>query len=154
MKTVEEKLGVLSKIAAVLNGQNIIWAVGASLLLYLKGYVDDFNDIDLMVQEKDALCAKDMLTGLGLLQNVGGNKYQSNHFYVFMIDGVEVDIMGGFIVPYNGRKYECFLKKEDIREHIQVNGQSIPLDSVALWRGRYEAMGRLEKVRMIDGKSI
>ena len=45
MKSIQEKLDVLSKLAAKFNKEGIVWAVGGSLLLYFKGYVENFNDI-------------------------------------------------------------------------------------------------------------
>ena len=68
MKSKNEKLLVLSKLALEFNNQNIVWAVGASLLLYLKGYVEDFNDIDIMVADVDAIKAEKILNSFGSLQ--------------------------------------------------------------------------------------
>ena len=55
----------LARIAAALNGAGITYAVGASLLLYLRGLADGFNDIDLSVLEEDAERA------IGILQRLG-----------------------------------------------------------------------------------
>lgn len=45
----EKKLEVLCRIAHSLNRGKVLWALGGSLLLYLKGKTDTFHDIDLMV---------------------------------------------------------------------------------------------------------
>ena len=37
---------------------HVTWAVGGSLLLYFKGIVDEFHDIDLMVMAEDTKEAK------------------------------------------------------------------------------------------------
>ena len=58
MKSTKEKLSVLSKLALEFNRENVIWAVGASLLLYFKGYVKDFNDLDIMVADIDSYKAE------------------------------------------------------------------------------------------------
>ena len=46
------KLAVLGEIARALNGGDVVWAVGGSLLLYCKGKTDTFRDIDIMVWEE------------------------------------------------------------------------------------------------------
>lgn len=48
----KHKLDVLSQAAERFNAQGIIWAVGGSLLLYLKKIADSFHDIDIMVKKR------------------------------------------------------------------------------------------------------
>ena len=60
MKDIEYKLKVLTKIGTQLNEAGITWAIGASLLLYFQGITDEFNDIDIMVMEKDVLRLKEI----------------------------------------------------------------------------------------------
>ena len=150
MKSIEHKIEVLAKIAQKLNGASIKWAVGASLLLYLKGYVDQFNDIDLMVYEDDALQAKALLAELGESQRIQHNPYQSNHFYIFCVEDVEVDLMGRYIVTKDGVDHIVSLEKEDTVEFVPLHGQMIPLDSIVRWRRHYDVMGRQMKVELID----
>ena len=150
MKTIEQKLKVLLKIAALFNASDMKWAVGASLLLYLKGYVEKFNDIDLLIYEEDAPKAKELMMKIGELQKLEGNHYKANHFYVFMVDGVEVDIMGTYIVTKDGIDYEIGLEKDARIEFITMGGQFVPLDSIPMWRRHYDVMGRQAKVDLID----
>lgn len=148
---IEHKLNVLSSIAEKLNSAKLTWAVGASLLLYFKGISDSFNDIDLMVVEADAERAKSLLLDMGQMQPPKPNgNYKTPYFYEFVIDGVEVDVMGGFIIVKDGQNYDCSLTRDMIVEHIVVNGQSIPLQAVSDWRRYYKLMGREAKVAMID----
>ena len=53
-KTVKEKLKLLEKMAYHFNKENVEWALGASMLLYIKGITTEFHDIDLMVSTDDA----------------------------------------------------------------------------------------------------
>lgn len=148
---IEHKLNVLSRIAEHLNGANITWAVGASLLLYLKNISDSFNDIDLMVTVEDAERAKNILLGMGQIQPPKPNsQYKTRHFYEFVIDGVEVDLIGGFIIVNDGQEYDCSLNGDMIAGRITVNGQTVPLQAVSDWRRYYKLMGREAKVAMID----
>ena len=154
MPSKEEKLRVLAKMAGAFRQQNLIWAVGASLLLYLKGYVDDFNDIDIMVADTDAVKMENILKTMGSLQPSTRDIYETKHFSEFIIDGVDVDMMGGFAIVRDGKVYDCDLNPSQITQSVELNGQKIPLHSVALWRTYYALMGRDQKVAIIDKKGI
>lgn len=151
MEQTEHKLAVLEKIGTALNSANITWAVGASLLLYLKGIAAEFHDIDLMVAEEDISRAKELLLPLGTLNLPNPSaQYRTRHFLEFSIDGVEVDVMAGFVIVDQGREYDCSLRKDQITGHAMVNDTPIPLHAVALWREYYRLMHRDSKVAMID----
>ena len=154
MNEIEQKLEVLSKIAEQLNKENITWAIGASLLLYIKGKANYFNDIDIMVVEEDAQKLKSILSQMGDIQpsNTYG-QYKTRCFLEYVIDSVDVDVMAGFVIVNNGKDYDCSLRKEDIKEFVTINGQKIPLQSLEEWKRYYELMGRTEKVKMIDNKT-
>lgn len=154
MKTIEEKLKVLSKIAESFNKAKIHWAVGGSLLLYLKGYTDHFNDIDLLIYNDDAGRAKELMTELGQMRVLDRNSYRAEHFYIFDVDEVEVDIMGDYYVPKNGMEERIALEKDAEIEWMHLGSQLIPLDSVPMWRRHYDVMGRQGKVDMIDKMGI
>ncbi len=120
------------------------------MLLYLKGYVDIFNDIDLLIDEEDAAKAKACMDEIGQLQKLERNHYKAEHFYIFMVNGIEVDIMGTYFVEKDGVEYEIALEKDADIEFINLAGQSIPLDSIVRWRRHYDVMGRQSKVDIID----
>ncbi|MDD4079828.1 MAG: hypothetical protein PHP02_00260 [Eubacteriales bacterium] len=147
----ENKLEILSKIARELNRKNVAWAVGGSALLYFKGIVMAFRDIDVMVSEEDAEVAKAVLMPLGSLKASAPNtKYKTKHFYQFVVSGVDIDVMAGFAVINQGREYHFPLEKENIKDCAEANGIRIPLQSVEEWRRYYELMGREDKVKLID----
>ncbi|MDD2971235.1 MAG: hypothetical protein PHE02_03790 [Lachnospiraceae bacterium] len=151
MQELDKKLTVLSDIAHVLNEKNIIWAIGGSLLLYLKGKTDSFHDIDIMVYEYDVYRLKELLSPMGILAPPNPDKqYRTRHFLEFTIDDVEVDVMAGFVIVKDGNEYDCSLLPEQIAEYSKVNGEMIPLQSMEDWRNYYELMGRKNKVEMID----
>ena len=77
----DQKLKVLARIARALNEAGIVWAVGASLLLYLKGKTDSFHDIDVMVSEADVEKLKGLLLPMGILAPPNTDRqYQTKHF--------------------------------------------------------------------------
>ena len=150
-KEPEEKLKVLSAIAHVLNEAQVLWAVGGSLLLYFKGITDTFRDLDLMVAEEDAGRVRELLSGMGTqaLPNPDA-QYRTRHFLEFTIDGVEVDVLAGFVIVKDGKAYECPLLAQQVAEQICLNDEKIPLQSLTDWRRYYELMGRGEKAEKID----
>lgn len=99
---------------------------------------------------------KNVLESMGYLlpQSYDTRKYGTKCFCEFVIDGVDVDMMGGFSIIKDGTLYDCDLKKSEIVEYIRAYDQMIPLHSVALWRRYYALMGRDEKVEIIDRKGF
>lgn len=147
----EKKLNVPTKIAHGLNERNVVWAVGASMLLYLRGIVDVFHDIDLMVCESDVEKLKEQLLPMGVLAPPKPDQqYKTRHFLEFVIQGVDVDVIAGFVIVKDGRDYDCPFGPEQIEEYLQLNGETIPLQSLRDWRRYYELMGRTSKVEIID----
>ena len=153
MKTVKEKLELLEKIAYYFNKENVEWALGASMLLYFKGITTEFHDIDLMVSIDDAKKVKDILLGMGKIQESNQNQdsiYRTKIFMEFVIDDIDVDVMAGLAIIYEGKLYDCSLSKEQIVEKIKLGKELVPLQSPQLWCKYYQLMGRKEKVKMIE----
>jgi hypothetical protein len=151
MENIKNKLTVLSHIAKELNHKNVTWAIGASMLLYFKGITSEFHDIDIMVAEEDVEILKDVLSSFGNIQPLNPNvQYKTKYFLEFNVDGVDIDVMAGFIIINEGKEYYFPLKKESINDYTEVNGIKIPLQSLEEWRNYYKLMGRDEKVKMID----
>ena len=155
MREVEKKLEVLSKVARELNDNNITWAIGASLLLYIKGISSEFHDIDIMVAESDVQALKNILLSLGELQPKNPNiQYKTKQFLEFKVEGVDIDVMAGFVIVNKGRSFYFPLDKDNIMDYTEINGVKIPLQSIKEWRNYYELMGRTEKVKIIDDKFV
>ena len=150
MNDTEHKLEVLASVARRFNRENIIWAVGASLLLYLKGKTEVFHDIDIMLMEPDADRAKAILADMGVVQIPEPRaQYRTRHFWECVVDGVDIDVMAGLVIVSDGKEYDCPLRKEEIEETVRVHGQDIPLHSLSAWKHYYRLMGREDKVKMI-----
>ncbi|TNF06989.1 MAG: hypothetical protein EP317_05645, partial [Bacillota bacterium] len=114
---IDQKIKVLKKIAIEFNKAHVTWAVGASMLLYLKGIFFEVHDIDVMVIEQDVDVVKNILLNMGHLHpSVSHTKYKTNVFLEFTIDKVEVDIMAGFSIEVNDKTIDCSLKQEEIVE--------------------------------------
>lgn len=151
MESVKKKLMVLSNIARKLNQRNLTWAIGGSLLLYFKGITNEFHDIDIMVAEEDVEVLKEIMLTFGqLLPPNPKVEYKTKHFLEFNVEGVEIDVMAGFTIVNRENEYYFPLRAGSVNDFTEVNGVSIPLQSIAEWRKYYELMGRTEKVKMID----
>ena len=101
--------------------------------------------------EADAARAKEILLGLGSMNPPNPNeKYRTKHFMEFVVDGVDIDVMAGFIIVEEGTEYYCSLRQDQIADFAEVCGVKVPLQSVRLWREYYRLMGRDGKVEMID----
>lgn len=151
MESVKKKLLVLSNIAEKLNQRNLTWAIGGSLLLYFKGIMDQFHDIDIMVAEEDAEKLKEIILTFGyLLPPDPKLQYKTKQFLEFIVEGVDIDVMAGFTIVNKEKEYYFPLRPGSVNDFTEVNGVVIPLHSVTEWRKYYELMGRTEKVKMID----
>ena len=153
MVSTQDKLNVLSQLAAEFNRCNIVWAVGASVLLYLEDYVEDFHDLDILVADTDAGKMEQILHRFGSLQPSDQGNFATKHFRKFTVADVEVDMIGGFAIIKDGQIYDCDLHPSQITGYAEVDGQNIPLHSIPLWRKYYSLMGRDAKVSVIDRKS-
>lgn len=148
---IENKLSVLRKVAEAFNAHGITWAVGASLLLYFEGIVDDFHDLDLLIGENDVPSVESLLAPLGTMTRREPNaQYRTKAFLEYQIDGVELDLMAGFSIVAEGREHYFPLRKEEITKSIDLDGIQIPLHSVSAWKTYYALMGRIEKVQLIE----
>jgi len=151
MNDLEHKLAVLTKIGRALDGKEITWAVGASLLLYLKGIVPSFHDIDILVAEKDLEKLKETLAPFGKPEPSKPNdRYTTKEFVEYGLEGVEIDVIAGLGIVSAGKDHYFPLTEDGIKERILINGVSIPLMSVRDWRVYYVLMGRTEKVSLMD----
>lgn len=151
MNEIDKKLDVLARVAGALNAEGVTWAVGGSLLLFIKGLVPSFNDIDLMVAEADAGRARDVLLRLGtLMPPLPTDKYKTRVFLEFDIDGVDLDLIAGFTIVNKGLDYYFPLLKRNIEEYALMGELRIPLQSLEDWRLYYRLMDRPDRAELID----
>lgn len=150
-----KKLSTLIKIAKILNQNEITWAVGASLLLYIKGIAHEFRDIDILIAENDVEKVKTLLADYGTLQPKGPNEqYISRAFLEYVIEEIDFDIIAGFTIVTEDGKHYFPLEKENIKEITLIHGVPIPLQSIEEWKTYYSLMGKIEKVQMIANSNL
>ena len=87
MAKAEQKIELLKDIAHRFNEAHIMWALGASMLLYFKGITSEFHDIDLMISTADVQRVRTILSKMGEIQPPNLDpKYQTKAFMEFVID--------------------------------------------------------------------
>lgn len=151
MPKIGQKIELLKKIALQFEKAHITWALGGSMMLYFKGIVPVFQDIDLMVADTDAQTAQSILCSMGQMQPQNPNpKFRSKAFMEFVIDAVDVDVIAGFAIVNGDSVVDCSLQKEQIVERMPLGEACIPLQSPALWCRYYRLMDRTEKAQMIE----
>lgn len=142
----------LSCIGERLNNGNITWAVGASILLNQYGLIDKPNDIDIFVHTKDIEKADEVLRSLGIKKKWKfNNTYATKYFYEYEINGVDVDVMAGLAINFNGGLFQFDFDVGSISEFKIINGVKIPFTSLEDWYVIYQLIpNRQVKVKIIE----
>lgn len=96
--------------------------------LFLRGLVDEFHDLDLIVEIEDVpLIMKVMENIGGVLMATGGNGFcESNAYMHYQLDRVDIDIIAGFRVVTFGTKFLYNFNKEQI-EFVEIDTIIVPL---------------------------
>lgn len=153
MSETQEKIELLKKIAHRFNEARIEWDLGASMMLFLKGIVSEFHDIDLLISVRDVENVKAILSEMGeqIQSSPKPNPmYRTKSFMEFLVNSIEVDVMAGFAIVNGGKVFDCALCEEQIVEKMQLGSEVIPLQSPLLWCQYYRLMGRNEKADRIE----
>lgn len=142
----------LSYIGEKLNNSNIVWGVGASILLNQFGLIDKPNDIDILIDIKDIEKANEVLKSIGEQKKWEKTAtYSTKYFYESIIDGIDVDVMSGLAVSHNSGVFEYIFDNNSISEFKIINGVSIPFTSLEDWYVIYQLIpNRESKAKMIE----
>ena len=97
-------------------------------MLYFKKIVPSFDEIDLMIFFLYVDHVRSILSEMGELKPENPKvKYQTKSFMEFSIERIDVDVMAGFAIVYEGNVVDCSLEKEQIVEMFPLGTESIPL---------------------------
>ena len=153
MTGIEDKISLLKRIAHRLNEAQVEWCLGASMMLYFKGIVSEFHDIDLMISVDDVEVVKTILSKMGTLcasDQEPNPMYQTKCFMEYVIDAIDVDVMAGFAIVRESKIFDCSLCKDQIIDQLMLDNEVIPMQSPRLWCRYYRLMGRTTKADMIE----
>ncbi|MDL4843055.1 nucleotidyltransferase domain-containing protein [Aquibacillus rhizosphaerae] len=127
-------LNTLSFIVDRLKHMNITWAVGGSLLLSFYEIIDKPNDIDILVDETNVTKLNEILSSIGEPKNAFSfYPFRTIDFSKYRINGIDIDVMGGFTIQHDEGIYKLSLQKEANITHKDINGMIVPLCTLEDW---------------------
>lgn len=155
---------VLNKVADKLNKENITWGIGASVMLHHYGLVAMPNDIDILVDIKDIEKVDGILKEMGEKKPLNPIKtYSTKYFYEYEVQGVDIDVMAGFIINHEAGKYEYTFHKDslvfektnynshDLSGEHTIENIILPFTTLEDWYVLYQLIpGRENKVQLIE----
>lgn len=145
---IKHKLDVFSRIALLLNKHHIAWILGGSCMLFFRGLVEDFDDIDLIVDVLDIARIKRLFQGEKRLQKKASSAFKTKHFLVYSIDDVTVEIMADLVIVHNQKDYLC--SYGDMQSELwMLEHHQIQLATLSDWLLYYRLMKREDKVALI-----
>jgi len=126
----KERSEVFLKICKIFKDKGVKWAVGCSMSLFFRGIVDEFHDLDLIVDREDIPVIKAIMDEIGaVLEGTGGNGFCESDVYLhYQVGRVDVDVIAGFRVnTYNTTYYYQFNEAEVDVVHLEEVGIDVPL---------------------------
>lgn len=123
-----ERKEALFKVVLEFEKAKINWGLACSMNLFLRGLVDEFHDLDLIVDNEDVTLIMEVMENIGaVLMATGGNGFcESNVYMHYQLDRVDIDIIAGFRVVTFGTKFLYNFSKEEI-EFIEIDTINVPL---------------------------
>lgn len=150
----EEKLVLLTRVARALNAAHVVWAVGASALLYLEGVAEDFEDFDLLIAPESLSAAENAFHVLGAVRHAPAPPvaaYATGSFVEYELRGVEFDLLCDFAIRRKDAVYRYPFGLERIAGSTVLHGERVPLCPLADWMVLYLLMpGRSKKAALIS----
>ncbi|MDF1508965.1 hypothetical protein PZE06_12370 [Robertmurraya sp. DFI.2.37] len=127
-------LKTLSIIGGKIIDQKITWGLGGSLLLSFYNLEDNPNDIDILVEENSTYKLNQMLSTIGQRKEaVSTDPFRTTSFSKYLIENMDVDVMGGFAIQHHEGIYKMAFNSLSIVDSKTINGVSIPLCSLEDW---------------------
>ncbi|WP_047981772.1 nucleotidyltransferase domain-containing protein [Ornithinibacillus contaminans] len=145
-------LNTLVRIGKCLQNVEITWGVGGSLLLNFHQLIDKPNDIDILVDERNASRLMEIISPLGRMKEAKRSEpFRTVYFSKLAIEEVAIDIMGGFAISHQEGVYHLPLTADRIVEYKTINGVDIPLCALEDWYILYSLIpGKQEKAVLIE----
>jgi len=148
-------LDAIERLVAALDDE-VTWAVTASANLALRGFPVDPGDVDVLTDEAGARTILDRFDGdvtraITPPTSVREGNIRS-HYGELSLGGVPVDVMGDVQLrePDRGPGEWGPVVDPDQREVLTVGGREIPVMPLAYERRCYTALGRDEKLELLD----
>lgn len=133
----------LIRIAEAMGPSALLWGLGGSMALNLRGLDILPNDIDIFVSENDFAQARTICSTLGSLKDSGRtSRFCSSHYQKFVIDGVNVDLIGDFRIVCDFGVYHYPFDAQSIDTYVRLDQVDIPVMRLFDWYVLYTLMER------------
>ena len=147
----EKKLHALLQVARTFQTNQIRWQVGGSCMLFLRGQVASFRDIDLVVEEDDWNLAISALQSFAVEQTKSPQAmFTTKQFTTFLLQEVEIDLMAGFGILYQGKTHSFPLEDIQAEDTLLFEDTVVYLAPLRQWLDIYRLMERKERVTLIE----
>ena len=153
----EDRKEVFLKLIKHFNERKVKWAVGCSMNLFLRGIVDEFHDLDIIVDNESIPEIKAIMEKIGAeLKGTGGNGFcESDNYLHYQLGRVDVDIISGFRVMTFGTSYYYQFNADEIDLlKIEIMDLEIPLISLEAMYILYYMMEGWQRKRQFKRKLI
>lgn len=149
--SLSKKLSVLCAIAHAFNQEHVTWNLGSSGMLFLRGIVHSFHDLDLMVAIEDVEKAMLILDNMGhRLPPRPTERYQTKYFVEYVIDSIDVDLIAEFVIVNHHQSHAFIIHHGDLFDWITLGNETIYLGSIHEWKKYYHLMERKDKIAILE----
>jgi hypothetical protein len=147
----EGHFAALRKIVARIGNHPITWALTGSTSMALQGMPLEVHDIDIQTDKIGAYELDRILSDYAVVpvRFLLSERIHS-HFGEFIIDGIEVEVMGDMEKLLDDGNWEPPVRIEEHRLWVESEGLRIPVISLEHEVEAYAKMGRLEKSGLIQ----
>jgi hypothetical protein len=143
-------LQVLWKIVSLLKDKDINWVLTGSTGMALQGMPLEVHDIDLQTDEAGAYEIDRLLADYAVkpVRYKPSERIRS-HFGEFMMDGVEVEVMGDMVKLLDNSTWEPSVDIAALRCWVEIDGSLVPVLPLEYEYQAYLKMGRFERAEML-----
>ena len=111
-----ERKEALFKIVNEFEKNGIRYGLACSMNWFLNGIVDEFHDLDFIIELSDTEKVKEVMEKIGaILKETGGNGYCESDVYMhFQLERVDIDIISGFRLLTFGTNFQYKFNENEL----------------------------------------
>ena len=143
---------VLCKIYELIrdSGESACWGLTGSTSFALQGMDIEPHDIDIQTDKATAYLLGKLLSDYEIEPvSFRGNEKIKSHFGRFLVDGIEVEVMGDIQKKAEG-EWEAIRPLNSLLDYVSYDDKSIPVIRLSYESEAYRKLGRIERAEQID----
>ncbi len=143
-------MNVLTKLAKLLNNSNIKWSLGGESLLYHYRIVENYEFIDVLVDEDSLLKTINILSEIGKEKEfVDKDIFHTDHYLKYDVNGVTVNVICGMKINNNGH-FEYDFNDSDTESYFMLEEVKIPKSYIMDWYIIYSMINDIKMMKRIE----